>query len=401
MRRVPAGLAGLALATGVAATVALSASAAPPDGSKGAAARHNVSDDLPDRAEEKRRALRKAGLQEVLNGTAKVEQRGASKVVKVGETAAPGKGARAKAETEDQYVELGREKTDKIFVILAEFGNKRHPSYPDQDTNPAIPGPARFDGPLHDQIPEPDRSKDNSTIWQPDYPRSHYEQLYFGAGADVESLKTYYERQSSGRYSVDGQVTDWVKVRYNEARYGRSNGYPCAGNVCTATTYAADPRRRQRVGRRPGGGGAHRRADRARTSPTTTSGIATTSTATATSTSPTATSTTSRSSTPAATRPTATRARVRTPSGRIARRSPSRRRQRGPGRTTRTAARRSATPACGWPTTRSSRRTAACRSSPTSTRTTSGCPTSTTRPPRRQRRQLVVADGAEPRLRDR
>ena len=235
MRRVPAGLAGLALATGVAATVALSAAAAPPDGSRGAAARHNVSDDLPDRAGEKRRALRKAGLQQVLNGTAKVEQRGASKVVKVGETAAPGKGARAKAASEDQYVELGREKTDKIFVILAEFGNQRDTDYPDQDTNPAIPGPTRFDGPLHDEIPAPDRSKDNSTVWQPAYPRSHFEQLYFGTGEGVESLKTYYERQSSGRYSVDGQVTDWVKVPFNEARYGRSNGYPCAGNVCGNT----------------------------------------------------------------------------------------------------------------------------------------------------------------------
>ena len=54
-------------------------------------------------------------------------------------------------------------------------------------------------------------------------------------GKGVESLKTYYEKQSSGRYSVDGQVSDWVKVPYNEARYGRSNGYPCAGNVCSNT----------------------------------------------------------------------------------------------------------------------------------------------------------------------
>ena len=133
-------------------------------------------------------------------------------------------------------MELGREKTDKIFVILAEFGNDRHPSYPDQDTNPAIPGPTRFDGPLHDEIPAPDRSKDNSTVWQAAYPPSHFRQLYFGTGEGVESLKTYYERQSSGRYSVDGQVTDWVKVRYNEARYGRSNGaFPCTGNVCSNT----------------------------------------------------------------------------------------------------------------------------------------------------------------------
>jgi immune inhibitor A len=122
-------------------------------------------------------------------------------------------------------------------VILAEFGNERHPQYPDQDTNPNIPGPARFDGPQHDQIPAPDRSKDNSTVWQPDYEPAHYRQLYFGTGDGVESVKTYYERQSSGRYSVDGQVTDWVRVPFNEARYGRSDGFPCASNVCSNTWF--------------------------------------------------------------------------------------------------------------------------------------------------------------------
>ena len=35
----------------------------------------------------------------------------------------------------------------QIFVILAEFGNQRHPD-PDQDTDPSTPGPAVFDGPL-------------------------------------------------------------------------------------------------------------------------------------------------------------------------------------------------------------------------------------------------------------
>ena len=72
-------------------------------------------------------------------------------------------------------------------------------------------------------------------MWQPSYDKAHFQQLYFGEGKGVESLKTYYEKQSSGRYSVDGQVSDWVKVPYNEARYGRSNGYPCAGNVCSNT----------------------------------------------------------------------------------------------------------------------------------------------------------------------
>jgi immune inhibitor A len=135
---------------------------------------------------------------------------------------------------DDQYVELAREKTDRIFVILAEFGDTRHPSYPDQDTNKNIPGPATFNGPLHNAIPAPDRTKDNSTVWQPNYDRRHYQDIYFGDG---ESLKKYYEKQSSGRYSVEGQVTDWVKVQYNEARYGRSDGFPCASNVCSNTWF--------------------------------------------------------------------------------------------------------------------------------------------------------------------
>ena len=109
------------------------------------------------------------------------------------------------------------------------------PDYPDQDTDPDTPGPARFDGPLHNEIPEPDRGVDNSTVWQPDFSQQYFQDLYFGTGGGVESMKTYYERQSSGRYSIDGEVTDWVKVPYNEARYGRSDGYPCDPTCCDNT----------------------------------------------------------------------------------------------------------------------------------------------------------------------
>ncbi|HET6530274.1 MAG TPA: immune inhibitor A domain-containing protein [Actinoplanes sp.] len=195
-------------------------------------------DELPNPQEDKRRALRQEAIKEVISGRAKPVTRNGSTVVKVGSTATAEAATHADAQPpKDQYVELAREKTDKIFVILAEFGDERHPSYPDQDTAPATPGPVRFDGPLHNQIPQPDRSVDNSTVWQPNYDRAHFERLYFGTGAGDESLKQYYERQSSGRYSVDGMVTDWVKVRYNQARYGRSNGFPCAGNVCSNNWY--------------------------------------------------------------------------------------------------------------------------------------------------------------------
>ena len=205
MRKVVAGLLGAAMVTAFGATLPTVASAAPPDGSVTAGKRTGV-DDYPNPLEEKRRDKRQKAVNDVLKGKLKVEKRGASKVAKL---------------ADGTYVELAREKTDRLFVILAEFGNERHPDFPDVDTVPGTPGPVTFDGPLRNKIPQPDRSVDNKTIWQADYNREHYQQLYFGEGAGVESLKTYYEAQSSGRYSVDGEVTDWVKVRYNEARYGR------------------------------------------------------------------------------------------------------------------------------------------------------------------------------------
>src|SRR4051794_1298954 len=196
MRRVTAGLGSLAVAAGLATTVAFgSAGAAPPVGAAGQAP-GATSDELPNPVEEKRRELREAALQRVLKGDAKVQNRNGSKVVKVGTTATSTVSGTVAGE--DQYVELQREKTDKIFVILAEFGNERHPDYPDKDQSAATPGPTDWNGPLHNAIPAPNRAQDNRTVWQPDYNRQHYQDLYFGTGPD--SLKSYYERQSSGRY---------------------------------------------------------------------------------------------------------------------------------------------------------------------------------------------------------
>ncbi|MFB7437268.1 immune inhibitor A domain-containing protein [Streptomyces mirabilis] len=139
-------------------------------------------------------AQREEALNQVISGDAKVQDRNGSQVVKL-------KG-------KNKYVELGREKTDKIFTILVEFGDQVDSRY------------GGTVGPLHNQIAAPDRTKDNSTAWQADYNQAHFQDLYFGTGKNTESLKKYYEKQSSGRYSVDGEVTDWVKVPYNEARYG-------------------------------------------------------------------------------------------------------------------------------------------------------------------------------------
>ena len=241
MRRTLAGLA--AVATGIALMTATPAHGVPPVDVPIPAGPSDAEagvDDLPNPAEEKRRALREAAVGGVLNGELTPVEINGSTVVNVGDTetaaTADANGRRVQpTESKDQYVELEREQTDQVFVILAEFGNQRDPRYPDRDTNAGIPGPIRYDGPLHNQIPPPDRTVDNSTIWQSDYNREHYQEMYFGDGPDVESLKTYYEAQSSGRYSVTGAVSDWVQVPFNQARYGRSDGYPCPTNVCSNT----------------------------------------------------------------------------------------------------------------------------------------------------------------------
>ena len=261
MRRTSAGLVSLVVATGLGTTLAVTsgaataapttAPAASPAAPTAPRATPDPSTSQPDEElapqEEKRRALREEALTRLLEGKGKVEKRGASTVMKVSSQKAP-KAVNAEgrtiaaAETEDQYVELSREKTDQIFVVLAQFGNQRDPRFPDKDIEPSTPGPVTFDGPLHNKIPQPDRTKDNSTNWRADYSPAYYRNLYFGSGdapgsgGATESVRQYYERQSSGRYSIDGTVTNWVTVPYNEARYGRSSDDPTTNgddpNVC-------------------------------------------------------------------------------------------------------------------------------------------------------------------------
>ncbi len=151
-------------------------------------------------------AQREEALNQVLSGKASVKDRKGSKVVQL-----------KSKKGDSKYVELGREKTDKIFTILVEFGDQIDSRY------------GGTPGPLHNQIAKPNRKKDNSTAWREDYDQQYFDDLYFGHGKNVDSVKTYYEKQSSGRYSVEGEVSDWVKVPYNEARYGNN---ACGDSNC-------------------------------------------------------------------------------------------------------------------------------------------------------------------------
>src|SRR3712207_2783289 len=125
VRKVVAGLLGAAMVTSFGALLPSVAQAAPPAEPAAQAGRKAPVDEFPHPLEDKRRELREEAVNGVLQGTLKTEKRGASTVAKVGRTNGRGLDNRAAAKGgRDQYVELAREKTDKTFVILAEFGNE-------------------------------------------------------------------------------------------------------------------------------------------------------------------------------------------------------------------------------------------------------------------------------------
>ncbi|MEU2911456.1 immune inhibitor A domain-containing protein [Streptomyces massasporeus] len=202
----------LAAATATASTYAVADDASAPRSTTvdrhDPADRHHDEHDLEGPLSKTQDAQRQEALKQVISGKSKVKNREGSKVVQL-----------KSKKGDNKYVELGREKTDKIFTILVEFGDKVDSRY------------GGTPGPLHNTIAKPDRKKDNSTAWRADYDQEYFQDLYFGHGKGVDSVKTYYEKQSSGRYSVDGEVSDWVKVPYNEARYGNN---ACGDTNCSS-----------------------------------------------------------------------------------------------------------------------------------------------------------------------
>jgi immune inhibitor A len=102
-----------------------------------------------------------------------------------------------------QFVELAREGEDSIWTVLGEFNDL-----------------------AHNTIPEPNRSVDNSTIGAPDFSESYFEELLFSEAPGVVSMRNFYIELSSNRYTVNGDVTDWVTVPGNAVTYNDDLGGP-------------------------------------------------------------------------------------------------------------------------------------------------------------------------------
>ncbi len=127
-----------------------------------------VNDDKSDPLTDHQRELKQEALQAKLNGKA------------YGKTAQVARG---------QYVQLENEGVGEIWTVLGEFSD-----FP------------------HNNIQEPVRANDNSTLWVPDFNRQHYLDMFFNAESGANSMSNFYKEQSSGRFAVAGDVTDWIPV---------------------------------------------------------------------------------------------------------------------------------------------------------------------------------------------
>ncbi len=160
-------------------------------------------DNAPFPLGERQAQLRAAGMQALLTGGAAAQ--GSNKRVRLGKA---------------KFVELARTGEDKIWTVLGQFGTQVNPSY------------GGTVGPLHNQIPAPDRKVDNTSIWASDFNQAYYENMLFSQKTGAVSMRNYYIMQSSNRYTVNGQVEDWVNVPFNEANYGADY---CGDIVCART----------------------------------------------------------------------------------------------------------------------------------------------------------------------
>ncbi|MGP4061086.1 immune inhibitor A domain-containing protein [Halobacillus sp. H74] len=100
----------------------------------------------------------------------------------------------------------GEMRTDKVLVLLVDYPDKAHNSLSPEETDMYYEGEGA-------------------------YSREHYQDMLFGNGGwtgpdgkNYVSMKQYYEQQSGGSYSVEGEVAGWYTASQPAAAYG--GNYP-------------------------------------------------------------------------------------------------------------------------------------------------------------------------------
>jgi immune inhibitor A len=107
----------------------------------------------------------------------------------------------------------GKMRTDEVLVLLVDYPDKPHNSMTADETDMYYEG-------------------------EDSYSREHYQDMLFGTGGwtgpdgkTYVSMKQYYEQQSGGSYSVDGEVAGWYTADKPAAEYGGNDPQPDGSDV--------------------------------------------------------------------------------------------------------------------------------------------------------------------------
>ncbi|WP_079477989.1 immune inhibitor A domain-containing protein [Halobacillus salinus] len=122
-------------------------------------------------------------------------------------------GKTSKPDSVEEEAYNGEMRTDKVLVLLVDYPDKPHNSLDPSETD------MHYEG-------------DDA------YSREHYQDMLFGTGGwtgpDGEtyvSMKQYYEQQSGGSYSVEGEVAGWYTASKPAAAYGANDPQPDGSDV--------------------------------------------------------------------------------------------------------------------------------------------------------------------------
>ena len=202
-------IAGVASMATVVATLGFAATAVPGPASAqpgpttpstGAVEPQTRADNRPDHLSVKQTAQRRAAVDALVAGKAELAGKGENRTIEL---------------ANGVNVDYPATQTAQLLTFLVQFG--------DDDSNPAFPDNTA--GPMHNDIDEP-APVDNSTYWLPDFNRQHFLDMFFNGLADQngESFKSVYKEMSSGRFDLEGDVSDWVTVPNAASYYSDDDG---------------------------------------------------------------------------------------------------------------------------------------------------------------------------------
>ena len=101
----------------------------------------------------------------------------------------------------------GSKRTDRVLVVLIEY-----PDFPHNSIKP-----------------------DETEMYYSDYSKQHFHDMIFGgeggyyegpSGERLVSVKKYYEEQSGGSYTIEGEVAGWYMAKHPAKYYGGNNPAP-------------------------------------------------------------------------------------------------------------------------------------------------------------------------------